>query len=469
MHTHSLSLSLSPRCSLLALHDQVHTALFSTRAFAGRSAGGRYGDNVEEMDHSVGLVLRELQRLGVAEDTLVYFTSDNGPFGVHGDEAGGCGGLRGSKGQNWECGIRVPGIIRWPARIPANRTVSQAVSHMDLLPTLASLLRVQLPADLVIDGKDMGPLLFSHRHDEEEQQQVVERKTMGGKQAEVNECEKEKEKENANESVSENENENEQKNERTTENKTSASKDNEGGAPLHDVLYHYCGATVTAVRHGHFKMHLYTPVWDEGSDCCCPSKLLCECLGRHHDPPLLFDLRTDPGESSPLSYSLSCVADLADSTATSLAAEHRGGRERPGGADGEGGAVAVAPESAPTEEEVTHAYLHMWSSLQRHQRSMASSARPTQLISYPNPLLFPCCQQEGEHAEEAEEGVVGVRAGEMNALNHPHMGALVNARRRTHSSRGVWEAFRVLAGACECSEVEPAESVTGWMGHEMSE
>jgi uncharacterized sulfatase len=108
------------------------------------------------LDWSVGRILSRLRELGLDERTLVIFTSDNGPwFG------GSTGGLRGMKGQTWEGGTRVPMIARWPGTIPAGRVCRAPAGTIDIFPTLLKAAGVALPADRVIDGKDIMTLLTS--------------------------------------------------------------------------------------------------------------------------------------------------------------------------------------------------------------------------------------------------------------------------------------------------------------------
>lgn len=115
-----------------------------------------YPNAISEIDWSVGQILGTLERLGLAENTLVFFTSDNGP-------AARCNGsakpLQGHKGQTWEGGMRVPAVVRWPAHIPAGQVINAPMSAVDLLPTFAGLAGGRIPADRVIDGKDILPLL----------------------------------------------------------------------------------------------------------------------------------------------------------------------------------------------------------------------------------------------------------------------------------------------------------------------
>lgn len=153
-------------------HTAVHVPLHPGRDFRGRSSRGLYGDWVEEVDWSVGRVLDALESSGLASNTLVIFTSDNGPWLPYGDEAGTAGPLRGGKGSTWEGGVRVPTIAWWPGRVPAATTRSAVAGTIDLLPTLVTLAGGRVGADgrgtgapsdmkpRPIDGKDLSPLLF---------------------------------------------------------------------------------------------------------------------------------------------------------------------------------------------------------------------------------------------------------------------------------------------------------------------
>jgi arylsulfatase A len=140
-------------------HTFPHVPLFASPEFRGRSLRGRYGDTVEEIDWSVGEVVAALRDSGLAENTLVIFTSDNGPWLTHGLQGGSAGLLRGGKGSTWEGGVRVPAIAWWPGRI-APGVVHDPANTMDLLPTVAPLAAANLPGDREFDGIDLAPMLF---------------------------------------------------------------------------------------------------------------------------------------------------------------------------------------------------------------------------------------------------------------------------------------------------------------------
>ncbi|XP_048193500.1 LOW QUALITY PROTEIN: steryl-sulfatase [Perognathus longimembris pacificus] len=227
----------------------VHTALFASGDFAGRSRHGAYGDAAEEMDWAVGRVLAALDARGLAGSSLVYFTSDHGAHveevTARGERHGGSNGaFRGGKATAFEGGVRVPGLLRWPGRLPAGREVHEPTSTMDLLPTAAALAGAPLPRDRIIDGRDLMPLL-------------------GGRSPH---------------------------------------------SP-HEFLFHYCNSYLNAVRwhprnsSAVWKAFFFTPNFHPaGSDGCFDTHV-CLCHGRHvtrHDPPLLFDLSRDPGERRPL-------------------------------------------------------------------------------------------------------------------------------------------------------------------------
>lgn len=126
------------RFFLYLAHNMPHAPIFASPEFQGRSAGGRFGDVVEEIDWSVGEVVKAVHDAGLANDTLIIFTSDNGPWSVFGPHAGTAHPLRGEKATTWEGGLRVPAIFSWPGTIkPA--TIDGIAANLDLYATLATL------------------------------------------------------------------------------------------------------------------------------------------------------------------------------------------------------------------------------------------------------------------------------------------------------------------------------------------
>jgi arylsulfatase len=142
-------------------HNMPHVPLGVSDKFRGKSEGGLYGDVIEELDWSMGQVMAKLEELGLDEQTLIVFLSDNGPWieDSIGDHGGRADPLRGAKMQSWEGGPRVPCIMRWPGKIPAGTTSDAMTTAMDYLPTFAALANAELPENLVVDGKDIFPLV----------------------------------------------------------------------------------------------------------------------------------------------------------------------------------------------------------------------------------------------------------------------------------------------------------------------
>ncbi|CAF4362549.1 unnamed protein product, partial [Adineta steineri] len=204
---------------LYMAYIKVHTALFTLPENVGRSRHGAYGDNIEELDWSVGQILQALKSLNIENDTLVLFSSDNGPFLERGIEAGFCGRartidgklsepLRGAKGQTWECGVRVPVMVRWPGHIISGQIIESVSSLLDFYPTLLKLWNVSSLIDRPLDGVSLWSQL-----------KLINQTLLSSSLFNV---EKER-----------------------------------------DTLFHYCGSTVTAVRHGKYKAHYWTPQLDE--------------------------------------------------------------------------------------------------------------------------------------------------------------------------------------------------------------
>jgi len=232
-------------------YAKVHTALFTNPEFVNVGESD-YIDNIAELDWSVGYLLDLLDELGIGDDTIVWFSSDNGPFLERGIEGGSAGKLRnaeikGGKGQVWEGGIRVPGIVRYSSKFPKGRVTEQAVSTMDIFPTTIAIVdrelkfRTRTKGAGIIDGKDITSLIMS------------------------------------------------------------AGIEGEEKSP-HDFMIHYCGDILSAVRiDSRYKALFYSTVWEEGY--ACPTATMCECVGsgvRQHSPPILFDLLEDPGEEREL-------------------------------------------------------------------------------------------------------------------------------------------------------------------------
>jgi len=139
-------------------HNQPHVPIYASDRFDGKTELGLYGDVISEIDWSVGEILNAISTFGLDENTLVIFTSDNGPWLSYGTHAGSAGPFREGKGTVWEGGLREPCVMRWPGKIPAGTVCDTAAMNIDLLPTLAKLIGAPLP-EKKIDGLDIWPLL----------------------------------------------------------------------------------------------------------------------------------------------------------------------------------------------------------------------------------------------------------------------------------------------------------------------
>ena len=139
---------------LYLAHKDPHQPCFPSKDFVGKSEGGPHGDTVTEVDWSVKQIMDSLKRNGLDRDTLVIFTSDNGPW-----FDGSPGGLRGRKGESYEGGYRVPMIAWWPGKIPAGRVTGEPAMNFDFFPTVLHLAGLTLPSDRIIDGKNLWGLL----------------------------------------------------------------------------------------------------------------------------------------------------------------------------------------------------------------------------------------------------------------------------------------------------------------------
>jgi arylsulfatase A len=139
---------------LYLAHNMSHVPIFASESFEGKSGKGLYVDVVQEIDWSVGQVMRALSENGLDKNTILIFTSDNGPWLVYGNHGGSAGKLREGKGTTFEGGTRVPFIVRWPGHINGGTTSAVPASLFDLLPTIAEITESKLPSQ-VIDGRSM--------------------------------------------------------------------------------------------------------------------------------------------------------------------------------------------------------------------------------------------------------------------------------------------------------------------------
>jgi len=157
---------------LYVAHTMMHVIIDASPKFKGKSKGGLYGDVVEEFDYQTGRLLDALDELGLRENTLVIYTTDNGPWNQpafynhkkgHPEGSifwGDAGPLRNGKGSCYEGGYRVPGIVRWPGKVPAGKVSDAIFATIDFMPTFANLAGFEVPDDRVIDGIDQTELLL---------------------------------------------------------------------------------------------------------------------------------------------------------------------------------------------------------------------------------------------------------------------------------------------------------------------
>lgn len=139
-------------------HPMPHVPIYASPAFLGKSKQGLYGDMIQEVDYHVGRILNVLKEEGLDKNTLVIFTSDNGPWYNFGNHAGSNGALREGKGTSFEGGHRVPCIMQWKGVIPSGTIANQLASTIDLLPTIARFTGTKIP-ERKIDGVDLGEVL----------------------------------------------------------------------------------------------------------------------------------------------------------------------------------------------------------------------------------------------------------------------------------------------------------------------
>lgn len=143
-------------------HTMPHIPLHASANFYGKSARGLYGDVIEEVDWSMGEILRTLKELNIDDQTLVLFTSDNGPWNLKKGQGGSAGPLRGFKFETLEGGMREPMIAHWPGHIPAGTVCNEIASTIDFLPTIAWLTNSKKPKT-TLDGANIWPLLSAQK------------------------------------------------------------------------------------------------------------------------------------------------------------------------------------------------------------------------------------------------------------------------------------------------------------------
>jgi arylsulfatase A len=144
---------------LYLAHSMPHIPLYVSPEFEGKSERGLYGDVIEEIDFNTGRILDHLKALGIEENTLVIFTTDNGPWLTHGESGGSALPLFEGKFTTFEGGQRVPCVMKWPGHIPAGTVCDELASTMDLLPTFAAVTGAALPTVQPLDGKNILDLL----------------------------------------------------------------------------------------------------------------------------------------------------------------------------------------------------------------------------------------------------------------------------------------------------------------------
>ncbi len=148
---------------LYLAHSMVHVPLGVSDKFKGKSGAGLFGDVMEEVDWSVGEVMNALKRNSLIENTIVIFTSDNGPWLTFGNNAGNTAGLREGKGTAWDGGLKVPCIISWPGKTQPGTVCNKLLTTMDILPTLVDICSAKMPVKK-IDGIDFKKVLLGDNH-----------------------------------------------------------------------------------------------------------------------------------------------------------------------------------------------------------------------------------------------------------------------------------------------------------------
>lgn len=144
---------------LYLAHSMPHVPIYASPRFQGTSERGLYGDVIQEIDWSVGEIVKKLEEYGIAENTLIIFSSDNGPWLCMDEHGGSAGELREGKQYTFEGGVRVPTVAMWPKEIKAGTVYNDMITLMDWFPTICSYLNLEMPKDRVYDGKNIMPVL----------------------------------------------------------------------------------------------------------------------------------------------------------------------------------------------------------------------------------------------------------------------------------------------------------------------
>jgi len=147
---------------LYVAHNMPHVPIYASPEFQGKSNRGLYGDVIQEIDWSVGEILNKLEEKGFMENTLIIFSSDNGPWLVMEDHGGSAGPLREGKQFTFEGGVRVPTVAMWKGKIDPGQVYEDLATQMDWFPTFCKLVGAEIPQDRVIDGKDLSAVLFEN-------------------------------------------------------------------------------------------------------------------------------------------------------------------------------------------------------------------------------------------------------------------------------------------------------------------
>jgi len=147
---------------LYLAHSMPHVPIYASPEFEGTSNRGLYGDVIQEIDWSVGEVLKKLEEKGILENTLIVFSSDNGPWLVMEDHGGSAGPLREGKQFTFEGGVRVPTVAMWKGKIDPGQVYEDLATQMDWFPTFCNMVGAEIPQDREIDGKDLSAVLFEN-------------------------------------------------------------------------------------------------------------------------------------------------------------------------------------------------------------------------------------------------------------------------------------------------------------------